>query len=167
MLQEPIDTEKLRLFLDDQMTQAAMAEYVANPGKDLELSSEELMAQDIPMYSLSEVFPDFKKLFKPLKRSKQLVSLSSLCGTVERQFERYSYGFVPLQADNPDVASIVTALSAGTFKSEETPIIVHAIPFRNKFEGFVADGAHIVAAHKIAGLDKIWAEVTFYKALKS
>ncbi len=166
MLQEPIDTEKLRLFLDDSFTQAAMAEYVANPAKDLELTSEERLAQDIPMYSLSEVFPDFKKLFKPLKRSKQLVSISSLCGTVEKKFEQYAYGFVPLQPDNLEVASIVSALKSGQFNSEVTPIVVHAIPFRNKFEGFVADGAHIVAAHKIAGVEKIWAEVTFYKALK-
>ena len=166
MLQEPIDTEKLRLFLDDQVTQAAMAEYVANPGKDLDLSSEERLAQDILMYSLSEVFPDFKKIFKPLKRSKQLVSISSICGTVEKQFERYAYGFVPLQADNVDVAAMVSALQSGHYNSEVTPIIVHAIPFGKKFEGFVADGAHIVAAHKIAGVDKIWAEVTFYKALK-
>jgi len=165
-LQEPIDTEKLRLAQADPAFQKSIAEYIVDPIKDIPLTEEERVKLDIPMYSLSEVFPDFLKIFKPIKTLLQEININSVCGTVEQQHENYKFDFAPLNLSNPDVAGIVAQLEAGTFDSQQNPIIVHAIPFGDKFEGFVATGAHIVAAFKQMDRDKIWARVTFYKETK-
>lgn len=166
MLQEPVNTEKLQLLLSDPLYLKSMGEFLVDPLKDITLSETERTHLDIPMYSLSEVYPDFKQHFKPLKTLTQEVPLASLAGSVERQFEHFAYGFVPLNQDDMDVQSLVGQIQSGQYDSKQTPIRVHAIPFGDKFEGFVAEGATIVAAHKIAGKQSIWAQVTFYKQLK-
>lgn len=166
MLQEPVNTEKLQLLLSDPLYLQSMSEFLANPLKDITLSEAERSHLEIPIYSLSEVYPDFKQLFKPLKTLTQEVPVASLAGSVERQYERYRYGFVPLNPDDPTIQALVSQIQSGTYDSKQTPIRVHAIPFGDKFEGFVADGAAVVAAHKLAGKTTIWAQVTFYKQLK-
>ena len=153
MLQDPVNTEKLQLLL-------------ADPLKDIILSTAERSHLDIPMYSLSEVYPDFKQWFKPLKTLTQEVQLSSLAGSVERQYEKYKYGFAPLNPEDLEIQSLVSQIQSGQLDSRQNPIRVHAIPFGDKFEGFVADGAATVAAYKLAGKSTIWAQVTFYKKLK-
>ncbi|MFH0873639.1 MAG: hypothetical protein V1846_02245 [Candidatus Komeilibacteria bacterium] len=166
MLQDSVNTDKLQLLLADPLYLQSMSEFLADPLKDITLSEAERSHLDIPMYSLSEVYPDFKQLFKPLKTLIQEVPLASLAGSVERQYEHYTYGFVPLNPDDLEIQALVSQIQSGQYDSKQKPIRVHAIPFGDKFEGFVADGAVVVAAAKLAGKTTIWAQVTFYKQLK-
>ena len=166
MLQDPIETEKLTIAQADPEFQRILAEYYVNPVKDIELTSEERAAMSIPLYSLSEIYPDFKDIFKPIRTLQQEIKLTSLCGSVERLHERFRFDFTPTNADDLDVLEAVRKVEANEYDSKKQPIRVHAIPFQQKYEGFVADGATIVAASKLAGRETIWAEITFYKQRK-
>ena len=164
-LQEPIDTEKLRLVQADPAFQKSLTEYVGDPVKDLALTDEEKQQLDIPLYSLSDIFPDFKKHFRPLKTVTQEVRLTALCGSVERTFDRFKFDFTPADPADVEVTDLADKLKAGQLETKDNPLIVHAIPFRDKYEGFVAEGAALVAAHKVSQKESLWAKVTFYKKI--
>lgn len=163
MLQEPINTDKLQILLDDPLYKETMGRFMDDPLFDVVINEAEKAQTDIPMYSLSEVYPDFKKVFRPIKTTKQEINIASLAGTVEQQHEHYRHGFKATGDELLAVEQLSRDIISGSYDSQTQPIRVHAIPSQNKFQGFVADGARIVAAHILAGRQTLWAEVTFYK----
>ncbi len=165
MLQEPINTDKLQLLLDDPLYIETMGRFIADPLFDVVISEAERAQTDIPLYSLSEIYPDFRKVFKPIKTSKQEIQISSLVGSVEQQHQSFKNGFIPELDKSLEVQALVEQLKQGRLDSQQNPIRVHAIPSSSRFLGFVAGGADIVAAHLLAGKEKVWAEVTFYKQI--
>lgn len=164
-LQETIDTEKLRLVRSDPNFIKAIEDFAKDPVKDIDLTEEERSQAKISLYSLSEIYPDFLSIFKALKKKTIQIPIASLCGSVERLEDKYWHGFRP-KVETDEFKELVKKIEDGELDTKNAPINVHAIPFKEKFEGFVQNGSEIVAAHLKANKTSVWADVTFYKQIK-